>query len=328
MKKLLNAAWTLQMPEHPDANLNSQRRQPPSIGFIGAGRVATTFAMAWSRAGEDVCAVTSRSASSALRLAAACNGRAVPVILPGAQEVADRCSLVFVTVPDDEIGSVVTRVRWRQGQSVVHCSAATEVSALGHATDAGAETGGFHPLQLFANPEVALRHLPGATVAIEADGSLEPELLRLAGLLEMRPLRLPAGARIRYHLAANLAASGLLAVLKEAEDVWAGCGLPRDTALDSLLPLVAGALAAARENGLAQAVSGPVARGDRGVISRHLDGLDRAGSDPLLYVELLKRLVELATSTGRLSATDAEEINALLSGACRNATERRGTGQT
>jgi predicted short-subunit dehydrogenase-like oxidoreductase (DUF2520 family) len=301
----------------PDIPSPAHQHGRPTIGFIGVGRVATTLAMAWAQTGENIVAVSSRSPASMSRLVSACKGHMTPETVASPQEVADRCSLVFVTVPDDAIVSVDRDIRWRKDQSVVHCSAATEVSALAHAATAGANTGGFHPLQLFSDPAVAIHHLQGATVAIEAQGALQSELLRLAELLGMRPLDLPAGTRIRYHLAANLAASGLLAVLKEAEDIWTSCGLPRDVALDSLLPLAAGTLAAAREAGLAQAVSGPVARCDTGVIRRHLHALAHAEGGSHLYMELLKRLVELARSTERLSDTGANEIRNLLTQALK-----------
>jgi predicted short-subunit dehydrogenase-like oxidoreductase (DUF2520 family) len=42
------------------------------------------------------------------------------------------------------------------GHRVVHRSGATEFPALDHASASGAVTGGFHPMQMFANPAVTL----------------------------------------------------------------------------------------------------------------------------------------------------------------------------
>lgn len=284
----------------------------PAIGFIGAGRVATTLAMAWSAAGIPVVGAASRNPDSARTLVDKCPRHQPPAAFADAQTLADRCDLVFLTVPDSAIETAARSFRWRPGQAVVHCSAATEISALNKAADDGAAIGGFHPLQLFANPEVALAQLAGTRVAIEAGDDLRSLLERLAAMLGMRPFRLPEGSRVQYHIAGNLAASGILAVLKEATDIWERCGLPASDALEALLPLTRGTLAAAMNRGLDGAIAGPVSRGDCHVIARHLDALSNAGEDVELYAKLLARQLKLAEASGRLTDAGAAEIRGLL----------------
>ena len=175
-----------------------QEANPPRIGFIGAGRVAKGLAWGLAQSGQRVLAAASRSLDSAAQLAARIPGCAA---LADAQHVVERSDMVFVTVPDDAIAAVAASLQWRAGLAVVHCSGATEVSALASAARAGALIGGFHPLQLFADPEVALAGLPGCTIAIEAEAPLLPRLEGLAQALRCRSIRLPAGCRPRYHAA-------------------------------------------------------------------------------------------------------------------------------
>src|SRR6266704_2663448 len=116
-----------------------------TLGFIGAGRVGTGLAMGFAQAGVEVVAVASRSAASAQELA---------VRIPGArvcapQEVADRVDLVFLTVPDDAIEAVASRIEWRAGSACVHCSGAVDLEVLKKAVADGALAGGFHPLHMF-----------------------------------------------------------------------------------------------------------------------------------------------------------------------------------
>lgn len=283
----------------------------PSIGFIGAGRLATTLAMAWVQSGVPVAGAASRTYASAQALVKRC-GRPRISIFDDAQSLANTCDMVFITVPDDHIGAVAAEIRWRAGQSVIHCSGATPVSILAPAAGAGAVIGGFHPLQLFSNPDVALQHLAGSSVTIEANGKLDVELHQLAAISGMRPLRLPPGARVAYHVAGNLAASCLLAVLKEAVDIWEQCGLPRDEALVALMPLSMGTLASAREVGLEQALSGPVSRGDTNVIHAHLDAVRTSTGNPQLYVELLERLLDLALMAKRIDHEKAQQLTELI----------------
>lgn len=282
----------------------------PSIAFIGAGRLGQTLALALAQRGEPLRAIASRRPASAQALAAQIPGCQA---LSAEQAVA-AAELVFLSVPDDEIAGLAQNLPWRAGQAVLHCSGATELAALGPALAAGAAVGGFHPLQIFSNPQQALGLLAGSTVAIEsADAALQAELLRLAGRLEMRPLSLPPGARAAYHGAASFAASFILSLLDEAAEVWARLGLPREQALPALLPLAQGTLQAAQSRGLAGALSGPISRGDRGVVAAHLQAFDGLGeAHGRFYRELARRQLDLAVQAGRLDAATLAALRSLL----------------
>ncbi|MDP3880099.1 MAG: NAD(P)-binding domain-containing protein, partial [Dehalococcoidales bacterium] len=83
------------------------------LGFIGAGTVGTAMAIRLSEKGCAVVAVSSRSQTSAEKLAQSVKGcRAVS----SAQAVADAAELVFITTPDGAIGQVTSEVRWHPGQ--------------------------------------------------------------------------------------------------------------------------------------------------------------------------------------------------------------------
>lgn len=280
------------------------------LAFVGAGRVAQVLAKAWTARGERVAAAASRTPDSALALAAQ---------LPGCQALepqaaVDVADLVFLTVPDDVIRAVAGSLRWRPGQWVVHCSGATDLSALEAATNAGAMTGGFHPLQIFSDVNGAAATLQGASVAIEADAALALELRRLALVLGLKPFALPPGARAAYHGSASFAASFMLSLLDEAASVWEQIGIDRDAALDALLPLALGTLQAARQRGLAGALSGPISRGDAGVVGAHLQAFEALGADhAAFYRQLALRQLPLARMRPGADSASLDVIERLLS---------------
>lgn len=264
----------------------------PAIAFLGAGRVGRTLAQAFAAAGWNV-AVASRQAL---------------------QQAADAADLVFITVPDDAIAQVASALHWRAGQMVVHCSGATEVAALAPAAAAGALVGGFHPLQLFADSELALRHMAGCSVGIEAPPQLESLLRELAEAVGYRPITLPPGARGLYHAGSCHSAGFLLSLLREACDLWNAFGVGDEEALAALLPLARGTLAAADGKGLAGALAGPFSRGDSGVVARHLRDLAPLGEEHVaLYRALAVQQMRLARERGRLD----EEALARLAAALR-----------
>ena len=109
----------------------------PRIGFIGAGRLASTLSKGLAQKGFAIIAVASRTHASAAQLAAAIPGC---LAMDSPQAVADAAELVFISVTDRAIADVAAALRWRAGVAVVHCSGATEVSALASAAAQGALT--------------------------------------------------------------------------------------------------------------------------------------------------------------------------------------------
>ncbi len=231
------------------------------IGFIGAGAVATALAAAFSQRGYPVRAVASRSRASALRLAARTPG---VESCDDAQGVVDRCSMVFLTVPDAAIAEVAASLTWRRGQAAVHCSGATPLDSLDAPRSQGALVGGFHPLQTFAAPEGAPRDLRGTAFGIEADEPLLEGLEALAAALGGRPIRLRAEDRPLYHASAVAVCGLLTSLVGLSADLWSGYASPSD-GLRALLPLVRGTVESLEQDGLphsADRAADPRRRGD------------------------------------------------------------------
>lgn len=281
-----------------------------AIGFIGAGRLAKTLAWHVHACGLPVAAVASRSQASAETLAARIPGC---LVLDTPQAVANCCSLVFITTPDALITPTANVIRWRPGMQVVHCSGATEVSALASAAQAGAMTGGFHPLQTFADPDAALRTLPGCMITIEAPAPFEDQLAALATRLGCRVNRLPPGARPLYHAAAGYASQFINALLGDAVRMWQSWGATEADALHALLPLVRGTLASIANSGLPAGMPGPVSRGDVASVTGHVAAVQAFDPKAMpLYTELCLRTVELARQAQRIDDATVKQFTAVL----------------
>lgn len=301
------------------------------IGFVGAGRLGTALAWSLHAHGLRVAAVHSPRQAAAQTLCAEIPGCSSTDL----QGVIDGCDLVFVTTPDAAIESTAQSGRWRPGMGVVHCSGATEVQALAAAAACGAAIGGFHPMQTFGDPKAAMQTLPGCTVTIEAGPALDGLLVALADRLGCPVNRLPAGMRGRYHAAAGYASQFVNVLLDDAARLWASWGATETQAVQALLPLVRGTLSAVEAVGIAQAMPGPVSRGDVGSIVRHLQAM--APFEPDMrqrYRVLCRATVQLAEGRDAIDAACARQFLALLeepapaalSRACRGPDDRAGPG--
>ena len=280
------------------------------IGFIGAGTTGTALAVRLAQHGYPITAVASRSLTSAEMLAGRISGCKA---YSGAQEVADIAQLIFITTPDDTISGVAANIQWHDGQNVVHCSGAHSVDILEPAKLRGANTGCFHPLQTFASVDQAIDNIPGSTFAIEAEEPLASVLKEMATALKGDWVILKAGDKVLYHTAAVFACNYLVTLVKLATDLWQTFEVPPAQATKALMPLLRGTLSNIENVGLPNCLTGPIARGDLGTISRHLESLSKQAPSLLgIYKELGRQTVPIALAKGKIDSKRAEELKALL----------------
>ncbi len=280
------------------------------VGFIGAGTVGTALAVRLSRKGYPIVAVSSRRHSSAKNLAQAAGSAKV---CENAQQVADIAELVFITTPDGAIGTVASQVKWRAGQSVVHCSGADSTIVLEPARKLGANVGVMHPLQTFASIEQAIENIPGSTFAIEAQEPLLTTLKDMAVLLGGSWIELKASDKVLYHAAAVIACNYLVTLVKLATDLWAKFGVSPPQAVHALLPLIRGTVNNLENVGIPNCLTGPIARGDTGTILKHLQALEKSAPELLsTYRELGLQTIPISLAKGRINKNQAEELELLL----------------
>jgi predicted short-subunit dehydrogenase-like oxidoreductase (DUF2520 family) len=281
------------------------------LGFIGAGRVGTTLALALHHAGYQITVIASRSERSAQALAERVGATAgVPHM------VAARAGLVLITTDDATIAPVcqlvATNGGWRADQSVVHCSGALGRTALATAAAQGALTGCLHPLQTFPSAELGLANLPGSFFAIEADEPLRSVLHQIVRDLRGQPLDLSEQDRALYHAAAAIAANYTTALFAVAVRLFGEIGVVPDRAVSALLPLLRGSVESIAREGLPDALTGPISRGDAAIVTSHLHALAAATPDLLqLYRELATVTLPIALARG-LAPEAAEAIKRAL----------------
>jgi predicted short-subunit dehydrogenase-like oxidoreductase (DUF2520 family) len=235
--------------------------------------------------------------------------------VPGARAFAeatallDEVELIVLAVPDDVIPRLAGSLRMYSGQAMIHTSGALGAEVLAPAMAAGTQVGAFHPLVAFADTELAVTALHGATVAIEGDDQLVDLLARMADALGAHAVRLMPGTKAAYHAAAVLAAGGFVALLDAIAELGRVAGLDEAGSLAIYGRLAEQTLANARALGIARALTGPMTRGDIGTLERHLATLRTHAPAVLpLYAAAAEREVSLAEGRGAL----APEVAAAL----------------
>ena len=279
-------------------------------GFIGTGTVGTALAVLLNRKGYQVISVCDLNRESSEKLAKRLKGCRVAV---SNQEVADNAELIFVTTPDAAIAGVVCQINWRKGTAVVHCSGADSTDILEPARKSGTMVGGFHPLQTFASVEQAIENIPGSTFALEAEEPLLKTLQTMATALGGHWIKLGAGDKVAYHAAAVFTSNYMVTLVKMATDLWQTFSIPTDQAIQALLPLMRGTLHNIETIGIPRCLTGPIARGDKGTIDKHLKVLhEKAPSLLFPYKELGLQTVPIALAKGKIDQQQADDLETVL----------------
>jgi predicted short-subunit dehydrogenase-like oxidoreductase (DUF2520 family) len=111
----------------------------------------------------------------------------------------------------------------------------------------------------------------------------------------------PPEVRTLYHLAASLAAGGIVTLLALAGELAERLGLPPEVER-GYLELARGAVAAALAGGPAGALTGPVARGDGATFLRQIEALSGLAPEKVPLVLLLAReTLRQQARSGRLA---------------------------
>jgi len=259
------------------------------VGLVGIGRLGASLALALDGAGYRVGALADRNRDAAEQIA-----ERIPAaqVLPAA-EVASRSELVFTTVPDEVIQSVVEQLTWRRGQAVVHCSGALGLDVLESALRQQARIGRLHPLQSFPSTSADASRFQGISCGVEGSEPLGSQLEEIVRALGARSLRLEGTDHARYHAAAVLASNYVVALLTAAGRAWEQAGLPGATAREALAPLLRASAENAARLPPEQALTGPIARGDTETVARHLDALRQLPELRELYRQLGRELLAL-----------------------------------
>ena len=239
-----------------------------TFSLSGAGRVGSSLA-AWAvAAGGRLEQVASRAGDSARSVAARLGGTAVAA---GRLESGGE-DLLLVAVADAELGAAATALAARkQARVVLHTSGSHGASALAPLAGRSA-IGAFHPLKAFPHPLPDIGEAREVLFALDGEPSAMDLGRRLAAAWGGVSVEVREEDRLLYHLAASLAAGGVVTLLAAAGEIAERAGLPPLVAA-GYRRLAAGALAATGEP--AEALTGPVARGDGALVGRQIAELAR-----------------------------------------------------
>ncbi|WP_404362268.1 Rossmann-like and DUF2520 domain-containing protein [Corallococcus coralloides] len=277
--------------------MTTKAKRVPVV-IVGAGRLGGALALALQAKRWPV-SVYSRDDAGRER------ARALG-LKPATAADLKRARVCVLCVPDAAVPSVSEALSRELPRTValVHTAGALPLSALG--TQRGRAVGSFHPLCAVSS---ARDSLAGHTAAISTRSpALRAVLQRMAEDVGFAMFDVPEAHRAAYHAGAVLSAGGLVALADAAVRALGAAGIEPEAALKALLPLMRSALRGIEARGLSGGLTGPIVRGDAGVVAAHLSALPPDIAP--LYAQLSRRALRLTSE--RLLPEPRAALEALL----------------
>ena len=240
-----------------------------SIAIVGPGRVGRALGRGFREAGWRITVVAGRTEAVAKRSAHFIGGGR-PVV--GLSATLFAASVILLTVPDDAIASVAADLAQNAeedlcGKIVLHTSGALGSSLLLPLQFRGAAIASMHPMQSFSG--ISVPPLEGRVFAIEGDEAAVRVARRLARSVGGIPVGIRASKKPLYHAAGGFAAGLCLALEEGGARMLMTTGLKRREAVRALVSLTRQVLDNYENLGPQKAWTGPLARGDFGVVAAH-----------------------------------------------------------
>ncbi|MEJ2194774.1 MAG: DUF2520 domain-containing protein [Ignavibacteriaceae bacterium] len=251
------------------------------VVIIGAGRVSYSLASALSKSGYNIISIHSRDINSARELAKKFR---VSQFSNGLNNISKSARIFFLSVPDGQISIVSSKLSKQNlnfKQSLfVHLSGAENISVLGTLKRRHAKISSLHPMQTFPSKKIV--NLKGIHTALETnDEAAYKLLLQISKDLQLVPFRVDSKNKSYYHLAGVYVSNFLAGNLYIADKLLSLNKIEGEKHFDILHSTIISTIKNIEKVGPANALSGPVERGDLQTIKNHISSLKKLRKKPL-----------------------------------------------
>lgn len=287
---------------------------PLRLNIIGAGKVARTLGKLWA----DACVfrisgVVNRTIESAERAVAFIGaGGAVSDL-----ENLPEADIYLLGVSDSTIQETCDRLvstgKVSAGKMVFHLSGGMSSEILDSAAKCGAMVASFHPVKTFVDSAIAVEKFTGTYCSMEGHEELCQILSDACSRIGGKPVALGRQEKLVYHASYVFVCNYLAALMELGIQSSMHAGIERGQALAMMESIVRETVENIFRVGPADALTGPIARGDLHFIKNQINALQLWRDD---YAEIYRHLglvaVELAERKGAIDADTQMKMKALL----------------
>lgn len=237
------------------------------LNVIGAGKLGSTLArLCVMHGAAQVQGICNRSAESAERARQMIGAGQVFHDI----EKMPAAELWMLSVSDDAINAVATQLLragvLRAGDVVFHCSGAKSSLELVMLETMGVLTASVHPVRSFALPEQVAADFHDTVCSVEGHPTALPILLPILTKIGAKTVLIDRSKKLLYHAGSVFASNYLVSLMDVALRAYEAAGIPSEIARAMAEPLAKKTLENVWKLGPAEALTGPLVRGDQATV--------------------------------------------------------------
>lgn len=240
------------------------------IGFIGAGKVGTTLAMAFVENGLEVSGFWSRSAQSAAFAA----GFTATQVFSDIASLVRSSDVLFITVTDDAIQTIYDTLTQLplNGKVICHTSGVYSVEdVFPNRTAYGALGMGLHPLYPIHDKTTVWRTLRNSSFTIEGDSEATYQWVKILRDIHL-DVKVIASTHHATKSSASLASNFYCALVEQSLLLMRHCGFSEHESLTTQKPRMLANLDPMLNQGT-EALTRPIEGNDVDTVEKHLSTL-------------------------------------------------------
>jgi predicted short-subunit dehydrogenase-like oxidoreductase (DUF2520 family) len=174
--------------------------------------------------------------------------------------------IIMLSVADDQLSALcqqlVAQNLLRPGSVLFHCSGSKSSELLQAAKQFGIAVASVHPVRSFANPDLVARNFKGTFCSVEGDLPAIKILINIFEAIGAQMIQIDAAHKSLYHAASVFGSNYLVTLMNVALEAYQAAGIAPQIARQLLQPLATQTLDNVFQMGVADALTGPIARGD------------------------------------------------------------------
>lgn len=249
------------------------------IGFIGAGKAGCSlgkyFAQYGQRAagGETVSKPEVTGYYSLVKEDAMWAAQFTDsAYFQSTEEVIAASDAIILSTPDGAVKNVWNALDKKliAGKMICHLSGSLSSDVFSGCGDYGAYPISIHPMFAFSDKESVYQQLHQAGFTLEGHVYAVDKWKALFGQLGNAAIEIAKEVKPKYHAAASILSNHVIAVLATGYELLMECGFSEMEARSFTQTLVRDNVEHVIQNGAANALTGPIERGDAGTVEKHL----------------------------------------------------------
>ena len=275
------------------------------LSVIGCGRLGKTLAFLLAKTGlvcvQEVVNLNRASAEEAVAFIG--QGRTCASI-----KQLKSADVYLIATPDDSIEPVAQQLAKQsllsKANVVFHCSGLLSSECLNSLAQLGCYTASIHPLFSFSKPMVDVEVFKGTYCAFEGSKLALEKLLPLFRAIDSQLFLIEKNDKALYHAASVFASNYLVTLASMAEVCYKKAGLSSKLAKILTRALMAQTFSKIQcLDESSAALTGPLQRGDKNTLNKHLQALKPFSDLACVYKNLARATLPLTQHDERLKET-------------------------